>query len=187
MDENKKIAQESEELSRLIGKGITFEVKDIEIQTRKKYWGLKKVYIPVEITRQFKIEEPTLGTLDRLSAEWVEFEIDDDALKSNDGIRVAKSMAKDNAMRLAKVVAIAVMGSSYMLPKVTNNGALHYVEDVERLEHLTALFAKQIKPSQLYQLCVGINAMCNLGDFCNSIRLMCAEKTTGRIEQNKKD
>lgn len=186
MDEKNKLSLESEELSRLIGKGITFEVKDVEIHTRKRFWGLIKEHYPVEVMRKFKIEEPTLGTLDRLSAEWVEFAIDENALKSNDGIQVAKTLANKNAIRFAKVVAIAVLGSNYLIPIITK-GVTHYVEDIARLDELTALFARQIKPSQLYQLCVGINAMSNLGDFCNSIRLMCAERTTNRIEENNED
>ena len=187
MEEKKKLALESEELSRLIGEGFSFEVKETEIRSRKKWFGLKKEYFPVEVVTKFKIEEPTLGTLDRLSAEWVQFAIDEISLKSKHGLQAAKTLTHQNALRFAKVVAIAVVGSSYLKPQADKFGTLHYVEDTERLAYLTQLFARTIKPSQLYQLCVAINTMSNLGDFCNSIRLMCAERTTNRIEENNED
>ena len=57
------------------------------------------------------------------------------------------------------------MGSDYLIPTPGKGGTVYYKEDKKRLEELTALFARKIKPSELYQLTVLINAMCNLGDF----------------------
>ena len=55
-----------------------------------------------------------------------------------------------------------------------------------KIEELTSLFARKIKPSVLYKLYVLVNAMCNLGDFMNSIRLIQSERTTMpiRIEES---
>ena len=55
---------------------------------------------------------------------------------------------------------------------------MRYEEDRRRLDVLTDLFFHTVKPSELFQLTMTINAMCNLGDFIHSIRLMSAARTT---------
>ena len=55
---------------------------------------------------------------------------------------------------------------------------MRYEEDRRRLEELTDLFFHAVKPSELFRLTMTINAMCNLGDFIHSIRLMSAARTT---------
>jgi hypothetical protein len=189
MDTIKTLEQEKAELNALINKGIPFEVVDIECEVKKRFFGLLKKRIPVKVRKQFKMEEPTLGTLDRLSAEWIEFAIDESVLKSDDGMQRARTLAHEHSLRCAKVVAIAVLGGDYLIPQCGKNGVIRYVEDTGQLAYLTALFARTIKPSNLYQLCVLINAICNLGDFLNSIRLMSSHRTTlpVRIEENNGD
>ena len=184
-EERKKLEQERQELNTLINKGVSFEVKDLEFETRKRFFGLIKKRVPKEITRTFKIEEMTLATLDRLSAEWIEFAIDESVMKSADGMNRARGLAKEHALRCAKVVAIAVLGENRLIP-CPHKGGTRWIEDEQALADLTALFARKIKPSKLYQLYTLINAMCNLGDFLNSIRLMQSERTTMpiRIEEN---
>ncbi|KAA6350872.1 hypothetical protein EZS27_001719 [termite gut metagenome] len=186
MDTIKTLEQEKSELNALINKGIAFEVTDTEFQEKRVFFGLIKKYVPVKMPKQFKIQELTLGTLDRLSAQWIEFAMDEVALKSGDGMQRARTLAREHALRCAKIVALAVMDADFLIPKHGKNGVVRYVEDTKRLEELTALFARAIKPSKLYRLYVLINAMCNLGDFVNSIRLMCADRTTMpvRIEAN---
>ena len=102
-------------------------------------------------------------------------------------MKEARSMATKHSLRFGKVVAIVVLGEDYLVPKVGRNGVVKYVEDVARLQELTALFARSIKPSRLNQLYTLINLMCNLGDFLNSIRLMSSDRTSMpiRIEENK--
>jgi hypothetical protein len=186
MDEIKTLEQERRELNALINKGVPFEVDDFDFEEKRVFFGLLKKRVPVKVKRKFKIEEPTLGTLDRLSAEWVEFEIDEAAMKSDDNMRRSRTLVANHSIRCAKVVALAVLGSDYLIPKCSVGGVVRYVEDRKRLKELTALFARAIKPSRLYQLYVLINAMCNHGDFMNSIRLMSADRTTMpiRIEGN---
>ena len=185
MNEEKKFEQERKELNTLINKGVSFEVKDIEFETRKRFFGLIKKRTPKEVKCTYTIEEVTLSTLDRLSAEWIEIAIDDNAMKSNDGMKIARGLAKEHAVRCARIIAIAVLGEKRLIPCPCKGGT-RWVEDVKALDELTALFARRIKPSRLYQLCVLVNAMCNLGDFLNSIRLMLPERTTmpNRIEEN---
>lgn len=184
----KQLEQEQNELNTLINKGITFEVEDYFVEEKKKLFGLIKKRTAVKTMRQFKIEEPTLATLDRISAESIEFAIDEEALKSDDGLQKAKTLVKENSRRCSKIIAIAVIGSDYLIPKIGKGGVVSYVEDTKQLDLLTDLFFRQIKPSVMYQLFVLINAMSNLGDFLNSIRLMTAARTTMpiRIEKGKK-
>lgn len=189
MDNRGMLEKERAELNRLINKGVAFEVEDTEFTVERRLCGLVRKHVPVRVKRKFKIEEPTLGTLDRLSAEWIEFAIDEAALKSDDGMQKARTLAHEHSMRCAKVVAIAALGSDLLIPKIGSGGVVRYVEDAKQLDELTSLFARSIKPSKLYQLYVLINAMCNLGDFLNSIRLMSADRTTMpiRIEENSGD
>jgi autonomous glycyl radical cofactor GrcA len=186
MNNIKTLEQEKNELNVLINKGIPFEIEDIEFEEKRTFFGLIKRHVPVKVKRKFKIEEPTLGTLDRLSAEWIEFEMDEAMMKSGDGMQRARTLVGKHSMRCARIIALAVLGSDYLIPKCTPNGTVRYVADTPKLEELTDLFARTIKPSQLYQLSMLINAICNLGDFVNSIRFMCAHRTTMpvRIETN---
>ena len=185
----KKLEQEKAELNALINKGVTFEVEDTEFKVTKRFFGLFKKRSPAKVKRTFKISEPTLGALDRIASEWIEVAIDEAALKGDDGMQRARRLVGKHALRCAKVVAIAVLGSDYLIPKYSVGGVVRYDEDRRRLEELTALFARTVTPSQLYQLCMLITAMCNLGDFMNSIRLMSADRSTmpGRIEENNGD
>ena len=187
MDEEiKKLQQEKDELNALIGKGIDFTVPDVEFEVEKRFFGLFKKYKPKNITRSFKIVEPTLSTLDRLSAEWIEFALDEADMKSPDALERSRRLVHDHSIRFARIVAIAALGEDREIPKPVNGG-VKWVEDVERLDELTRLFARNIKPSRLYQLTILINAMCNLGDFTNSIRLMSSDRTTMpiRIEEKR--
>ncbi len=186
MEEKEMLEKERNELNSLINKGVFFEVEDFEVVTQKVFFGLIKRRTTTKVIRKFKIDEPTLSTLDRLSTEWIEFAIDENAMKSADGMTKARGLANQHSLRCAKVVAIAVLGTDYLIPKVGRNGVVKYVEDVDTLDRLTTMFARAIKPSKLYQLYVLINAMSNLGDFLNSIRLMLADRTTMpiRVEEN---
>ena len=187
MEEKATLEKEKSELNALIRKGVSFEVKDFEVVVEKRFFGLIRKRRLVEVTRQFKIEEPTLSTLDRLSAEWIELAIDDNALASKDAMVKARTMAHDHSIRCARIVAIAVLGVDRLKCSI-KGGFPHYVEDTEKLNNLTDLFARQIKPSRLHQFAVLVNSMSNMGDFMNSIRLWSTtDRTTTpiRIEENK--
>ena len=186
MKDIKKLEQERAELNTLINKGVSFEVKDTRFEVKKRF-GIFKQYTPKEVVRKFTIQEMTLSTLDRISAELIEFAIDEAAMKSDDAMKMARGLVNKHAQRCARVVAIAVLGEDRLIPQPGKGGTTKWVEDVERLDELTSLFARAIKPSRLYQLYVLVNAMSNLGDFLNSIRLMQTERTTMpiRIEENK--
>jgi hypothetical protein len=186
MDVTKILEQEKSELNALINKGIIFEVEDIEFEVKKQFLGLIKKRIPVKVKKQFKIRELTVGTLDRMSAEWIEIAIDETQLKGDDSMKQARTLIHKHAVRCCKIIALAVLDSDYLISEYHKNGIVRYTEDTERLKVLTDLFVRTIKPSMLYHLCVSINVICNLGDFMNSIRLMSAGRTAMpvRIEEN---
>ena len=195
MDEKivEKLEQERSELNALINRGWEFEVEGYHTERipRRGLWGL---LLPprrrtVKTRQKYHISEPTLGTLDRLSAEWIELAIDEERLKGAEAMIEARTMAAHHARRLARIVALAVLGSDYLKPIPGPGGAVRYKEDRRRLEELTDLFFHSIKPSELFRLTMTINAMCNLGDFIHSIRLMSAARTTvpTRIEADSAD
>ena len=177
MGDRERLEKERAELSALIDNGITIEVDDVEFKTDRRFFGLIRRRVPVDVKREFRIEELTLGTLDRLSAEWVEFAIDEVGMQSDSVMVHAKTLVRNHCLRMARIVAIAVMGSSYLVPRYRAGGSVRWVEDKARLESLTGLFMRRVKPSGLYRLVVMIDAMGNLGDFINSIRLMLLDRS----------
>jgi hypothetical protein len=177
------IKQEKRELDLLLQKGVEFEVE----QTYYKRLGYFRA--PVKVTKKvkYKIQEPTLAVLDRMAAEQIDLVIDEGIMISEAGINEAKKLAAKHARRLARIVAIAVMGEEYTRP-VAHGSGYKYVCDEKGLNRLTDTFLNCIKPSKLLQLTILINTISNLGDFTNSIRLMSAARTTmpSRIEEDKK-
>lgn len=124
-----------------------------------------------------RVQEPTLAVLDLIAAEQIELVIDEKLMTSEDALCIARKLAKQHARRMAKIVALAVLGEDYI--KATQVGArVKYEHDDKRLDELTDLFFSRIKPSRLTELVSMISAMSNLGDFTNSIRLMSAARTT---------
>lgn len=186
-NEQRTLEQERNELNALINKGVTFEVTDVVFDVKRTWYGRKR-YVSRNVTRKFTIAEPTLGTLDRLSAEWIEFAIDEKEMTSEDAMQRARTLVAHHAERCARIIAIACLGGDAWTARPVGTNATQYVENTGRIGELTALFMRTIKPSKMYQLVVLINAMCNLGDFTNSIRLMLADRTTMpiRIEDEQK-
>ena len=179
------LEKEQSELRQLIQQGVTFDVT-ITYNKRSKGWrGFFGARESVQEKKVFRIEEPTLSTLDRLSLIWLELEIDETKLNDKEYMATAKQMAAKEARRLARLVAIAVLGEDYY--KVSRRGdSFKRSEDTKRVADLTSLFYHSIKPSDLFTLAVLITNVSNLGDFTNSIRLMSAARTsdpTHLIEQ----
>lgn len=180
MEQNEKIdalVQERSELRKMIGEGITFDI-DVKF-TRKKRgvsgWFGKREEIVEK--RVFKIAEPTLATLDRLSALWLDIAIDETKLNSEEYLSAAKQLAAKEAERLAEVVAIAVLGEDYY--DVSERGGVFVRKPNEkRLVELKNLFFHTITPSELLTIAVYITNVSNLGDFTNAIRLTSAARTS---------
>lgn len=189
MEDNEKLenlTREQSELRQMINEGVTF---DVEITYKRRKPGILGYFRKREkITEKkvFRVAEPTLSTLDRLSALWLEMTIDETKLGDEDYLCTAKKLAAKEAKKLAEVVAVAVLGEDYY--DVTDKGGYFIRKHNEkRLARLTSLFTHTITPSQLLTLAILITNVSNLGDFINSIRLMSATRTsdpiTNRVEQ----
>ena len=176
---------EQSELRLMIQEGVTFDVDVTHYRRKPSFWGYFRKREKVTEKRVFKIEEPTLNTLDRLSALWLQMEIDETKLQEADYLNAAKKMANKEAKRLAEVVATAVLGEDYYTA-IDKGGYFKRTENKQELKRLTSLFLHTVKPSELFTLAVLITNVSNLGDFINSIRLMSATRTsdpTHLIEQ----
>lgn len=178
-----KLNQEKNELNRLINAGISFEIEVEEVEIKRKLYFFKRREI-VTRKQRFTIAEPTLGTLDRIASESINFAITDAEMQSVDSLSVGMQKVHKNVEKCAKIVAYAVMGSEYEAPQLTKDGRLVIRPDIERFHELTRLFIRKLKPSSLYRLAQLIQLICNLGDFTNSIRLLQSDRTTmpSRIE-----
>lgn len=55
-DANKKLEQERDELNTLIGKGVSFELKDTEFEVQKKFLGLSKDTFPTKLHVHSKLK-----------------------------------------------------------------------------------------------------------------------------------
>ena len=177
MENEEKKAAELNELNRMIERGLTFTVKRKKKVRRPGWLGWIRKKITIDEDVRFEIKEPTLSVLDRISAEGIMMDIDESQMQSDAGMSIAKKMVHDHARRMARVIAIAVLGENYEIATI-NNGRTSYIRDDRRLDELTDLFAHSVKPSDLINLCVAINTMSNLGDFTNCIRLTSANRTT---------
>lgn len=181
----KSLEAEQNEMRQLIQQGVTFPVI-LKYRKRKPgFWGYFRKREEVTEERVFTIAEPTLSTLDRLSAIWLELTIDETRLADSEYLAEAKQMAAKNAKLLARMVAIAVLGEDFY--QVTEHaGTFQRKEDTKRVSDLADLFYHCVKPSDLFALAVAITNVSNLADFINSIRLMSATRTsdpTHLIEQ----
>ncbi len=179
--------REQSELRHMINEGLTF---DVEVVTRRRRPGLLGYFQPRESVKEkriYKIQEPTLATLDRLSALWIKMEIDETKLTSGDDyLATAKQIAGKEAKTLAEVVAVAVLGEDLYDVK-ERRGVYSYKPNEKRLAQLAETFYHAVKPSELLTLAVLITNVSNLGDFISSMRLMSATRTSepmnNRIEQ----
>mgnify|MGYP007095847397 CR=1 FL=1 len=167
---------EREELNLLVKQGVRFSVTH-KIRRRKK--GVKGFFQRPEVVtvkEDFEIQEPTLSVLDRLSAIWVEMGLDEKRLTAGgtETLAEAKRIAKDNAARMARIIAIAVLGEDYHVTEVCAGGRVKKYNDDKELDRLTALFFH----TKLVGLSEAVTSVSNLGDFISSMRLMSGARTT---------
>ena len=172
---------ERDELNLLIRQGQKFSIRYTVTRRESHLLGLRSRTTKEEHAEAFEIKEPTLSVLDRLSAHWLEMTIDEKALSSGgaDTLTEAKRVTGDNTRRMAKVIAISVLGEDYHIKTVDKKtGRINYGNDDKELERLTDLFFHTIKPSELVILCQSITNIANLGDFIGSMRYMSGARTT---------
>ena len=160
MDYNDKLEaleREQSELRQMIGEGITFDVEVTYTRRKPGLLGFFRKREKITEKKVFRVQEPTLATLDRLSALWLQMSIDETKLGDEDYYDVTDK-------------------GGYLVRKPNET----------RLARLTSLFLHTVTPSQLLTLAILITNVSNLGDFINSIRLMSATRTsdpTQLIEQ----
>lgn len=187
MTEDKLLDAEKRELDIIIGRGVSFEVEQKYYKRKPGFFGIFQKRINVTETVKYTIKEPTLAVLDHISSQQVELSIEEKNIDSY-GTNEAKRLAAKHSKRMARIIAIAVLGEDYFM-QVQKGNSFKYVTDDKALERLENIFLMNVKPSKLLQLTLLISTMENLGDFTNSIRLMSASRTMMpiRIEEKQKD
>lgn len=186
MTEEEKKQAESEELNRLIGKGLTFTVeRTLHIRQKGMFSFLRRRIKKIQYER-LTIYEPTLSTLDRIAAEQIEIELDEKKLWEPAWQNEVHNLKRKHVMRLAKIIALAVLGEDYYIIEQHGKNIIYKADD-EKLSELTQLIAHGVKPSKLVQLAGMVNTVSNMGDFMNSIRLMSGNRTTMPILVEQED
>jgi hypothetical protein len=178
--EKTAIEMEREELNLLIQRGLKF---DVTIKARKRVKGIKGFFGKKEISEEtmtFELHEPTLSVLDRISDIALDMVINADELKEGgeETITKAKELAKENSKKLARLVAISVLGEDYHVTEITKSGKIKRRNDDRELDRLADLFFHTVKPSKLAGLASAITNISNLGDFIASMRLLSGTRTT---------
>ena len=176
-NKEESLVAEQDELRLMIQEGVTFDVDVTYMKRKPGFLGFFRKRDKVTEKKVFRIKEPTLSTLDRLSALWLQMDLDEARMQEDDYLKAAKQMAGKQAGRLAEVVAVAVLGEDYY-KTVETGGGFRRTEDKAALEKLKMFFMHTVKPSDLFTLAVLITNVSNLGDFINSIRLMSATRTS---------
>lgn len=172
--EQLKLIEERREAERLTRQGLTFELDVPVARPRGGLFGRWRAPIRTKERRTYHVPEPTLATLDRLSALWVEIAIDEAALKGEDPVKAARALTAAQCRRAALIVAVAVMGEDYYITDTKGRRR----EDRRGLEDMTDTFMHTMTPTDLLTLTLLITSACNLGDFTASMRLMSASRTT---------
>ena len=182
-EENKDITaleQEREELNLLVSKGLKFDIT-VKVRRRKKgLRGLLSRREAAEETTSFEIHQPTLSVLDRISSLALDMAVEEDGVKDlgTSVIFEARQLVRNNSKRMARIVAIAVLGEDYHITETTRLGRIKQRNDDKELDRLTGLFFRAIKPSELAVLTTYITASNNMADFINSMRSLSGARTT---------
>jgi hypothetical protein len=180
--EQEKAAREMEreELNLLVQRGISFNISQ-KVRHRAKglsgFFGKKEA---AEETMTFEMHEPTLSVLDRISDVALDMAINDDELKESgeEIITKAKGLVKGNSQKLARMVAISVLGEDYHITEISKSGKVKRRNDDRELDRLTDLFFHAVTPSKLAGLALSITSISNIGDFIASMRLLSGARTT---------
>ena len=182
---NTALELERNELNLLVKQGIKFGIPSKVHRRKKGIRGFFQKREEANVTENFEIHEPTLSVLDRLSSIWVEMVFNEEGLATSgtESIAVAKRIAKDNTARMARIIAIAVLGEEYHVTTVGWTGRIRKYDDNKELDRLTDIFFHTIKPSKLVGLSEAITSISNLGDFIGSMHLMSGARTTQPIKE----
>ena len=181
MTKQEEIRAEKIEIETLLDKGATIEVDVTTYKRKRGIFGLLQKRERVVVREKHVIKQPTLAVLDLIASEQILLNIDESEMASEQGMQRARTMAKEQCMRMARIVAMAIIGEDYF--QFTGK---KYVHADKELDRLSEMLYHNVKPSLLLKYCIFINTMSNLGDFINSIRLMSAARTTMPIRVEEK-
>lgn len=172
---NEQIAREKRELSKMVQQGFSFSC-EYDITTKRGPWGIfgKKTEHKLE---KYTIEEPTLGTLDRLSQEFIMLDTEAPELKGLDLIAKSKVLAAKYSYNVCRIIAIAVLGRKASRLSAYNGGVEQSIIE-EKINALAGIFMHCVKPSDLVVIMDKILAISNLVDFISSIMLMSVSRTS---------
>jgi hypothetical protein len=160
-----KYSAELSQAALLIEKGVKFKVPKKSIL---KYFSKSK-------EREFTIKQPYGGALDMMCYEFLQTQIDEEALKENP-LQEAKFLVTKSTKRFANIIAIAVLDSKWKI-KLFKGVLAHY-------------FLWRMTPQKMMELSSILIQVCNFGDFINSIRLTSITRTTAPqnlIEEKQAD
>ena len=148
MTEQEKINAERRELNTLISRGVNFDVTRT-VTVRKNIFSKPKKHTE---KLKYTIQEPTLAVLDLISAEQIELVIDENIMSSEQGISEAKRLAHKHARRMARIIALAVIGEDYIIAE-QQGARIRYRYDEKRFNELAELFENNLKAIEADSAC----------------------------------
>lgn len=154
--------QEAKEVGLLIGEPALKIT--ITAQRRSRWWRK-----PVTLSETYEIYHPTLAVLDLLSSCWLNIDIPKE-ISSITEVNGLMSHAAD----MAKVVAIMCLNEKCFSLK--RNGTYEVRE--KEIRNLANIIAHGMQPAQLIEVARAVTSLCDMPNFINSMRLMCASRTT---------
>lgn len=164
--------KEKEEVERLVASG--FPVELTYTVTKRKWYGKK--YDEV-VKKTYMIEEPTLGTLDRICKYALDIELNEPEYAKLSEYGRAKMLVSRYTMTACRIIATAIIGTEYReLIEKKGRTSIHELD--YKVESLASIIYHSVKPSELKKLTYYITATQNIADFCSSITLMSVERTT---------
>ncbi|MBR4592748.1 MAG: hypothetical protein IKO35_06025 [Elusimicrobiaceae bacterium] len=174
---------ERDELNLMIQNGVRFTVSRTVYRRAPGPLGFILPRRKETVTEAFVIQEPTLNTLDRMSEIWVDMDLPEAELLAGGAatLSAAKGVAHRNTKKMARVLAIAVLGEDYYYTIQDRNGRTREKRDDRELDRLTKVFMHSVKPSELVALSQTVTSVANLGDFIGSMRYMSGARTTQTI------
>jgi hypothetical protein len=186
LEQSKKTDLEIErtELNLLIQKGFKFNITIKGIKYAKGLRGFLGKREVSEETMTFEIHQPTLSTLDRMSDIALDMVVDNNKfLGENQEVLVsARQTVRENAVKLARMVAIACLGEDYHITEISESGKITRRNNDREVDRLTDLFYHSLTPSRLMELALAITNTSNLGDFIVSMRFLSGTRSAQPIK-----
>lgn len=166
--ENKNI--EKNEIRLLLDNGFQITIKT-KAERRKFFFWRKKEFI----CKILDFKEPTLAVLDLVTEKFLNLNIFDTKKEepAHVHIRNANKTVKENAEKMAEIIAIFALGEDCFLYNGTR-----YLYQKKEVEKLKNIIFHTLQPHELENIISQLTALSNLPDFMVSTRLTGANRTT---------